>query len=629
MKSCCALAVLTFPGVVLAATVLTEPCDFSTYDPAGETEFQIRVPTSVETPFTLSTDLNWPGKSFRVDQGKRFIFDLQDHALTIGTLFRNEAKNDELLFKDGSITGGSGSWLRMAYWGDTDVSGSRLVFDNVDYTASGSSYYQGPVGGNTFFALTNGSTFSVGCVQNFFKSTNSAHTNNLVLISNGSKFYSPSLTFSLSTTNVFLNNRIVVTGQDSFFGPASVSYAPFAIGRASGEIGTCGGTLEVSDKATAYFGNMCIGEGALACSNTVTVRSGATIQLQQSLTLGKGVGANGNRFEVLNANHARKTSTDSDYVGYYGCYNEYVISNSVVKPMYYILCGVYPGANHNACRIYGQKTEMAGANMVFRLFGTGEYNEWEFNDCTVSNESLRVNLANDGGASVGTTNNTLKVQNGAVLVGYDVFVSRACASNTIFVGNNAELRGCHDVHIRGLDNRLVISNGLMRISQSGENLRFGTTGTVESVFLETGNTLVLQGRHPRLRSETDLAGRTFKMSDQSLLQFDLPSDGYDDVLFNDVSAHLDWDTTVRFTGIEAFQKSLAHGTDVVLGVNSEFSIRDLPEGKTVTDFLKKVEGLPEGCYLKHVSKRVDKYDRNVNHLVLHVSSGRGLLLLLR
>ena len=621
-----------------AEVTFTSPIDLATHPWVdAATDSPVRFNANSQTgAFTLGRDLDLDGYEFLMNSATLFDFTEGSHTLgKISSFKENGSKYIKLL--GGTWNFKASAWFRCAYTGSTVVDGSAIIFDGttVDMSASG-TYLQGFYGANNSLILTNNAYFRTTTIQYLCKGDGKdTRTNNLIHISGGSKLIAVSPAFDYSYTSTGLTgNRLTVTGEGSYIGLPATGYGTFSIGGSSS-----GNEALFTDGAYGYFGNVAVGNGANGKHNTLIVENGAAVRTQQSLYLGKVVGADYNKAIVRDGGSYTNGSTDVVHVGYAGCFNELEIDNGSIPSCYWITCGTNPGADHNVVRVKGDGYFIQ-SNSYEYLFGLGQYNKWVFDGTTnMPIRTTQKNLmlwflddVNAGKTSNGTTNNTFEVVNGSVLNLYDLTVGRYCASNTVrFADSTVSVP--HDLKIHGYCNDLVLSNATFKLSISGDNLSMGgpyfdPAKGESQAYRGDGNRLILQGQSRICRYDA-AEYSSGKLYCNSTLRFEVPAEGYAEPIFQGVGLNLYYPFKIEVAGIEALQKNLKKSTKYQLtAVNSEsganngnITFYDLPEGKTRQDILDEVNAtLPKGCYL---------YTYNTNGLGLRVKANVGMMLIVR
>ena len=624
MKRMIALVVVfgAFAQVALAEDIMV-PIDFGTYEPTAAKLALYNVSTDdPSTWHTLSQDRDWTGHSIDIYRNSYFVFTNGNHTITgMGQpriIGGQHVKS--CIFRGGFWNFAAGTWFRCAGDGSTRGDGATVLFDGSALNLSRSGWLQGFYGANNTMIFTNKASLTYSTTQFFYSGSSTDMTNNLVHISSGSVV--DAYTFVMENGNAgdskqVTGNRIVVTGEGSKLVLNDGSYTEVSVGNK-----TSGNSLLADDNATVSFGKLAVGSADGTCSNRAEFVNGATLWTRQGERVGAGVGSDYNTLTFRNATLQHRTSTDDTYIGSKGSHNTFTFENSkYLGGMHGIHVGCSAGANHNVARFAGRSTEMTGSFGSY-FFGQGQFNELVFDDIAAGNSSdSRINFSES--AEKGTTNNTLKVINGATLKAYDFEMYASCVSNVVYIGADSTYTSGHDVRIRGIGNALVLSNGTFNLTQSGDNLRFGTSGST----VEVGNKLILQGSRPRLYYT---GGTAFTMYSQSELIFDVPETGYDNdhPIFDGTGFQASWNTRIICRGIEKLQKRMQdegiRKRDFILSSNNQFSIPDRPEGKTRADFFAKTEGLPKGCYLD-----VRSLGPEVERLVLHVKADLGTVLIVR
>lgn len=221
-----------------------------------------------------------------------------------------------------------------------------------------------------------------------------------------------------------------------------------------------------------------------------------------------------------------------------------------------------------------------------------------------------------------STNNLVRLVNGARLRPYQFFCNYACCSNVIEVGADSSLAAL-DIWIRGVGNAVVVSNGTIRVTQSGKGLVFGSAGDVPEgqPYVEGGNRLVLEGSCPKItNANAPDYGASARFYDRSELVIRVPENGYQEnhLVFDGIGAQIHYPSKLRFEGVEAYSKTLNQSVDIKLS-NCAFDVIGVPEG---SNFWAEVNAdLPNGCFAYLDSSRC---------LCLHVKRGKkfGMMFIL-
>ena len=181
----------------------------------------------------------------------------------------------------------------------------------------------------------------------------------------------------------------------------------------------------------------------------------------------------------------------------------------------------------------------------------------------------------------------------------------------IYVGAGSSIKTKGDFAIRGRDNRVVVSNGTLYVSQSGSSLRFGkSTNDVD----ETGNMLVLQGTSPKVARIDPNNNYPSQFYNGSVLRFEVPEeDGYSGVVFDRTAVDLRGTARLEFDGLDVCQRKFRRSRDIQL-TSAAFRVFDSSGADITATYLVQVTAtLPEGCRV---------YRDASNHLHLFVARKR-------
>jgi hypothetical protein len=226
-------------------------------------------------------------------------------------------------------------------------------------------------------------------------------------------------------------------------------------------------------------------------------------------------------------------------------------------------------------------------------------------------------FTNDTSGEIAAVGNTFKLVNGAEFSQSSMYMNPSCASNMIFVGSGSAIKTKGDLNIRGTDNRVVVSNGTLYVSQSGNSMRFGKSASDVS---EKGNTLVLKGENPKVARIDPNNNYPSQFWNGSVLRFEVPANGYSDVVFDRVEVKLHGTARLEFSGVEKCSYTIAASQDYQLS-SSAFTVLDENGEDVTTAYLEQVSAeLPPRC---RVYRNASKY------LYLRVACRRGTRLILR
>lgn len=636
MKPSVALSVLigSFSLAAQAAT-LNEPCDLATVTPAAYETISCKA-SSTNTPYTLSADVAWGSQTLTVSQGD-MIFDFTEgnHTLGVKSLSIDSATSSYVEFKGGAWDG-----LDVNVYGQlkfnteaNPCSDRTVVLDNTSISNIRRVHLLR--GRNGTLLLRNGASLTATEFWPFDDINDETFTNNLIHVMGGStlglvKAIDCSWENSGSGTAALMNNRLLVEGAGSTF-IGCKPYNTFRFGRY-----TSGNEILVRDGGKIEWYNAEIGGSETAKSNTVTVLgAGSLIEGGGHLKIGMAVGADYNRVIVADGADLKTQTYNGTVVGDTGSFNELIISNATLSRTYWVTAGSKPGASNNVVRIYGNSNVPPFGSYHY-FFGAGQHNLFSFEHGTfypstyyyASMSSRKLNGGTwEGGAS---TNNQFQVVDGADLRLYDVKVQVWDATNTIYVGADSMLTVLHDLHVRGSGNRVVVSNGVLKCSQSFPGLCLGTRDSDETDgFVEGGNMLILQGSHPVVR-QLDANASTVHICDHGILRFEVPPSGYqmfeqdggsptNAPIFQGTPVFAYGNLTLEITGVEELARSLQQPVDYVLMQNG-IALISPEEGASIEKILEAANAmLPWGSTVY----------RSSNQVRLSVKPLRGMMLIVR
>jgi hypothetical protein len=471
-------------------------------------------------------------------------------------------------------------------------------------------------------------------------------TNNTLTLQNGACLYARA--YRLTTpgavaTTHYTNNMIFVKGESSLlWGNSDFAFdyggstdekthsamyvsgrsvlksiggsASFILGLSSSgnEVYVDGGSrLEVPRGVT-------IGNADNAKYNVMTVSGKSAVTNGYSLTIGSANGADHNRLEFLDSEYYGG-EYNGIYVGEKGSFNELVVSNSAIKRCWFCCAGFDAAASNNTVRFVGPNASIGGSRYNMILFGSGHHNKFVLDGASIGRESSDCYFASSGGDSdeIASISNELQVANGGVFSEKSMKMHEGSVGNRIFVGASSAIRTAGDLNVRGRDNRVVVSNGTLYVSQSGSSMRFGkSTNDVD----ETGNMLVLQGTSPKVARIDPNNNYPSQFYNGSVLRFEVPPAGYEGVVFDRVEVKMYGTARLEFTGVEECHRTIFSSQDYQLS-SSPFTILDF-EGQDVTDSaLETVSAtLPAGCRV---------YRNASKHLHLKVKGNRGFHIIFR
>ena len=196
-------------------------------------------------------------------------------------------------------------------------------------------------------------------------------------------------------------------------------------------------------------------------------------------------------------------------------------------------------------------------------------------------------------------------------------MSTNCRRNVIYVGAGSSIKTKGDFAIRGRDNRVVVSNGTLYVSQSGSSLRFGKSTSDAD---ETGNMLVFQGSSPKVARIDPDNNYPAQFYNGSTLRFEIPSNGYSGVVFERTAIDMRGTAQLKFSGIEECQKALGQTRRFQL-TSSPFKVYDSNGADVSNSYLAQVNAtMPDHS---------EVYRDASNNLWLEIAPIRGLSIIFR
>ena len=607
-------ALIAFTGMAGTEQSLTSVCDLGTFTPTTTRWLYFKANTTNEA-FTLSQNADFGTLDFCCNSGD-VLFDFAqggNHMIKVKTFRAANANAKWVIMKGGTWDLGTGSGHDFRFWyNPIEVDGRTMVLDSC--TVTNVDYLYGIQAANSKFVLQNGSTFYAKTIS-YLNSPGaveiSGRTNNRIEIKDGSQLLWGNTLFNFDaggSTESLADATMEVTGGSAVKGNGSGS-SSFTLGASSS-----GNTVHIGDGSLLYVPRaLTIGNAANAKYNVLKVDGGSALTNANNISIGNVAGADHNRLELIDSD-LKSGEYNYIYVGYDGSFNELIVSNSTVTCGYYILTGYGAASSNNTVRIIGMSASIGGTQYRPRLFGEGPNNTYILDGCTIGNTGKDCDFARtDSTAAFG---NTFMVVNGAEFSEKSMVMNTSCASNTIFVGAGAAIKTAGDLNIRGNGNRVVVSNGTLYVSQSGYSMRFGNSSTDDT---EKGNALVLQGRSPKVARIDPNNNYPSQFYNGSVLRFEVPEDGYSDVVFDKVEVKLYGTARLEFDGVEKCQQTITSSQNYQL-TSSPFTVLD--SGVDVTDvYLEQVTAsLPERCRV---------YRDASNHLWLYVGCQRGFIMTFR
>jgi hypothetical protein len=374
----------------------------------------------------------------------------------------------------------------------------------------------------------------------------------------------------------------------------------------------CGGSLLYVPR------EFIIGNASNAKYNVLTVEGGSAVTNGFDIYIGNVDGADYNRFELIDS-ELYGAEYNGIYVGYQGSFNELIVSNSAIKRCYFCCAGYTASSSNNMVKIIGADSSIGGSQYNMKLFGRGPNNTYILDGCSIGSPSKACYFAYESSSvtDVAAIGNTLMLVNGAELSESSMHVSTNCRSNVIYVGAGSSIKTTVDFAIRGRNNHVVVSNGTLYVSQSGSSLRFGKSA---SDVDEAGNMLVLQGTSPKVARIDPDNNYPAQFYNGSVLRFELPEDGYSDVVFDRVEVKLHGTARLEFSGVEKCSYTIVSSQDYQL-TSSPFTVLDANGADVTAAYLEQLSAdMPLRCRV---------YRNAAKHLYLRVACRRGTRLILR
>ena len=186
-------------------------------------------------------------------------------------------------------------------------------------------------------------------------------------------------------------------------------------------------------------------------------------------------------------------------------------------------------SSNNVLRISGSAASVSISQINRDIFGNGHHNTLSIEDGANVSLNLRVMMTNTHHSTISVTGDDSKLEASSVYIGAinppDSLDANTMVSNTIYVADGATLDATR-IYLMGIDNRLVISNATVNLTNPKDGIGFRTGR--ENV--DYGNALVLQGKSPKFTSAIEYTVRerfSFKANTKSILRFEIPEDGWE------------------------------------------------------------------------------------------------------
>ena len=613
------IALTALAGMAGTEESLTKVCDLGTFTPTTTKWLYFRADTTNEA-FTLSQNADFSTLDFCCNSGDAFFDFAKDgnHTIKVKTFRASNANAKQVILKGGTWDLGTGSGHDFRFWyNNVAVDGRVMTLDSCVVTNV--DFLYGIQAANSRLVLQNGSVLyaktiyylnSPGAVET------SCRTNNCVEIKDGSRLLWGNSLFCFDragSTDGIANARMNVSGASVVKGTGS-SDASFTLGASSS-----GNAVYIDGGSLLHVpGKLTIGGAANAKYNVLKVDDSSALTNGNDVIIGNVAGADHNRLEIFDSEFYGG-EYNGIYVGLNGSFNELVVCNSAIKRCHFCCAGFNASSSNNTVKMMGEASSIGGNKYETKLFGAGPNNTWVLDGCSMGNIDKPCYFAftNDTSGEIAAVGNTFKLVNGAEFSQSRMYMNPSCASNMIFVGSGSAIKTKGDLNIRGTDNRVVVSNGTLYVSQSGNSMRFGKSASDVS---EKGNTLVLKGENPKVARIDPNNNYPSQFWNGSVLRFEVPANGYSDVVFDRVEVKLHGTARLEFSGVEKCSYTIAASQDYQLS-SSAFTVLDENGEDVTTAYLEQVSAeLPPRC---RVYRNASKY------LYLRVACRRGTRLILR
>ena len=186
-------------------------------------------------------------------------------------------------------------------------------------------------------------------------------------------------------------------------------------------------------------------------------------------------------------------------------------------------------SSNNVLRISGSAASVSISQIKKDIFGNGHHNTLSIEDGANVSLDLRVMMTNTHHSTISVTGDDSKLEASSVYIGAlnppASLDANAMISNTIYVADGATLDATR-IFLMGIDNRLVVSNATVNLTDSADGVGF-RTGRKN---VDYGNALVLQGKSPKVTSKIankSLDRFLFQENTKSFLRFEIPEEGWE------------------------------------------------------------------------------------------------------
>lgn len=356
--------------------------------------------------------------------------------------------------------------------------------------------------------------------------------------------------------------------------------------------GDSDGILHVTDGATVEAVTLIVGGSSLSSNGLVCVDNCATglfsnvYQGAQNSSVGRG-----QRF-VLGSGAFAET-TGSHYL--HGTNSVLVISNGTYRVGSWLIGQSNSDRDHELV-LTGPQASLALTGSHYSLFNRGRGHliavrggaafTWTGNPYFGNYASVSNTLEISGESSSFTSTG------GFYLNGYQAS-AQGGIGNVVRVADGATLTCTNTFNVTGSDNRIVVSNGTLRVLATGENTFF-MLGELNNVSATTNNMLVFEGTTPRFET-----GRSAYFRNGSRIVWRLPVEGYPagHVTLQAEGVSLYNETEFDFEGLDELQANLEAKHAEYTLVSTEGRNGFVPEA-TAPTIVRANEKLAErGCRL--------------------------------
>lgn len=589
------IALTAFAGMAGTEQTLTSVCDLGTFTPTTTKWLYFKANTTNDS-FTLSQDADFSSLDFCCNAGDTSFDFARDgnHTIKVKTFRAANANAKWVILKGGIWDLGTGSGHDFRFWyNDIAVDGRTMVLDSCVVTNV--DYLYGIRAANSKLVLQNASTLyakTISYLNSPGAIETSGRTHNRVEIKNGSQLLWGNTAFNFDangSTDALADMTMEVTGASVVRGNGSGS-SSFTLGATSS-----GNMVHIGEGSLLYVPRvLTIGNAANAKYNVLKVDGGSAVTNGNDLLIGNVDGAEYNRLELIDS-ELYGGEYNGVYVGYKGSFNELIVSNSAIKRCYFCCAGYTASSSNNTVKIIGVDSSIGGSKYDMRLFGRGPNNMYILDGCSIGSPSKACYFAYESSSvtDVAAIGNTLRLVNGAELSESSMNMSTNCRSNVIYVGAGSSIKTKGDFAIRGRDNRVVVSNGTLYVSQSGSSLRFGKSTSDAD---ETGNMLVFQGSSPKVARIDPDNNYPAQFYNGAVLRFEVPEeDGYSGVIFDSTAVELRGTARLEFAGLDVCQRKFRRSRDMQL-TSAAFRVFDSSGTDITTTYLAQLTAtLPDGC----------------------------------